>query len=139
MTHYPKITIPHGLSEQERCWVRGIIATRGPNKDRLRASKPKVVTTDLGPDPTDPHGYYRIWGKQGGESAYIWRMVAFYTSPNSKHHCMPCTAELDLPGRARDNNALREGLDEIVKAIVDTVSPLEQYGVHRWGRALGWL
>lgn len=139
MTHFPQIAIPAGLTAQERSWVQGIIATRGANKNHLRASKPKVVRTDLGLDPTDPHGFYHVYQKDGGESAYIWRMVAFYTSPNSKHHCMPCTAEMDLPSRFGERKELIRRLDQIVKGIVDAIPPLNQYGVHRWGRALGYL
>lgn len=137
MTHFPKIKTPVGLTREERGWVHGIVATRGANKGHLRASKPKVTRTDLGLDPTDPHGFYHIYQKDGGESAYIWRMVAFYASPNSRHHCMPCTAEMDLPQGERKELVKR--LDQIVSAIVDAIPPLNQHGVTRWGHALGYL
>lgn len=34
-----------------------------------------------------------------GEAAWVWRMLAFYVSPISKHQCMPMTADFDLPAQ----------------------------------------
>lgn len=66
----PEITIPANFSEADRAIAALIL-----NKGKLRASKPKA----------------------SGEAAYVWRMVAFIASPISQHHCMPMTAEFDLP------------------------------------------
>ena len=92
----------------------------------VRASKPKV--TD---DPIT------------GKAAYVWRMVCFLVSPKPAHHCMPCTADYDLP--AYDENGkwryelarkMGETLNLIEKVIVDSVNKDEWHGVHRWGRIL---
>jgi len=132
----PKIELTQaGLTEQEMALASGIINTR---TGALRASKPKVTRTDIGPDPKDPHGYYRLYAIEGGETAYIWRMVAFVCSPHSRHHCMPCTAEFDVPGRSGPEKLQRlTELDAIADKIVDTVSPAQWHGIRRWSRALG--
>lgn len=31
-----------------------------------------------------------------GEAAWVWRHLAFYVSPLSKHHCSPVMADLDI-------------------------------------------
>ena len=131
----PIITLDH-LTPAERKIAAGIVATRGKNKDRLRASKPKVIRTDLGPKD-DGIGYYHNWHIEGGETAYVWRMVAFQVSPKSQHHCMPCTADFDLPGSFSENRALAKELDAIVAKIVDAVPPSEWHGLRRWGQAYG--
>ena len=124
-----------GLTEQEMAWATGIINSR---TGELRATKPPVTRTDLGPDPADAIGYYRIWGIEGGETAYIWRMVAFTCSPHSRHHCMPCMAEFDVPGKCGPEKRARiEQLDAIADKIADTIPFENWHGVTRWSRALG--
>lgn len=123
------------LTPAERELAAGILATRGENAGRLRASKPKVTREDLG--PREPGSFYHNWRIEGGETAYIWRMVAFHISPISQHHCMPVMAEADLPGdTVRERGALAKELDAIVDKLVNAV-PLEQWhGVARWRQAL---
>ncbi len=87
----------------------------------LRASKPPV---DKGRAIT-------------GKAAYVWRMVAFYTSPKRAHQCMPVCAEFDLPREGRE--ALIEHLDQIVNYIVDAIPRDQWHGVRRWGQAYGWI
>lgn len=122
------------LSESERELAEGIIATRGPNEGRLRASKPPVERKRV--DARGPQGggpYYKKTVIEGGETAYIWRMVAFYVSPKRQHHCMPVTADFDLPADDFDTRReLAERLDDIVDKIVDTVPKEQWYGVARW-------
>lgn len=82
---------------------------------------------------------------KNGDAAYVWRMVAFYISPQSQHHCIPMTADFDI--RALDpvtgkwsSKLARERakeLDKIVDQIVDHTPKLRQHGVMRWARALG--
>lgn len=128
------------LTDDEYELARGIVATRGKNKACLRASKPKVERIDLGVDPTDPHGFYHLWHIENGETAYIWRMVAFYTSPKSQHHCMPIMADFDLNGHTNDARmALAKRLDKIVDKIVNQIPKEQWYGVGRWGRAFGYV
>lgn len=92
------------------------------NKNALRASKPQ----------------------KDGESAYVWRHVAFSISPHSQHWCMPCTSDFDLPhdpywiqGNGDIRRARTKELDKIVDAIVNVVPRQQWYGVNRWARAFG--
>ncbi len=129
----PKISLEStGLNDSDLAPARGIIATRGKNKGRLRASRPPVTREDVGPDPDNPN--YRLWKIEGGETAYIWRMVAFYVSPQQAHHSMPITCFFEFPLKAStpEGKALVRRLDIIVDAIVDTIHPSQWYGVHQY-------
>ncbi len=106
----PKVNIEQ-LSGVDREYAERITRPDG----RLRATKPD----------TDP------------ETNYVWRMVAFYVSPNPRHHHMPIVADLELPGSFDERNRLRRYLMDIVDRIVDAVDKTQWYGVHRWARALG--
>ena len=95
----------------------------------LRKSKPKV--TD---DPAT------------GRAAYVWRMLAFYLSPERRHQCIPTTADFDLPAYGDDGRwssaAAREmakELDSLVDAILNEIPKTEWHGVQRWGRAFGQI
>ena len=133
MTTMPKLDLElleNTLSAEEFDLARRIVADRGKNKGCLRASKP---TVDNARDPNS------------GKAAYIWRMVAFLISPNYQHHCMPVTADWDLPLddslelRTRFDNRtdMTNELDKVVDKIVDTVDPEKWAGAKRWARALG--
>lgn len=116
------------LTADEKTLVARIL-----NKGKLRASKPKIAYTIV----DKPRGNITIKIRQpddiGGKAAYVWRMVAFIVSPISQHHCMPCTAEFDLP---EDNYTLRrelaKELDKLVDKIVASVPKEQWYGVKRW-------
>ena len=119
------------LTSQERQIVEHI-TTRG----HLRASKP----------PMDYHvetGEYgwkvKVASELTGYSAYVWRMVAFFASPNPRHHCMPCTADFDIPGKWSEKQPIVKALDNLVSRIVDTIPARQQHGVVRWGEALGMI
>lgn len=121
------IEVPHhGTLSIEEIATR-ISTVRGGER-LLRASKPKV--TEALPIT--------------GMAAYIWRMVAFTASPLSHHHCMPVTADFDLPVTASESQAryderyaLAKLLDGVADEILKTI-PLDQHhGTMRWGRALG--
>lgn len=89
-----------------------------------------------------------------GEAAYVWRMVAFTISSNPKHHCMPVTAEFDLPEcywpprntkydpavaslcSERRRKRIKE-LNVIVEAMINATPKSEWHGVKRWARAFG--
>lgn len=92
----------------------------------IRASKPKVKD-----DIT-------------GKAAYVWRMVCFQVSPKPQHHCMPVTANFDLP--AYDENGkwscsvsriMEKELDKLVDVIVDSIPKTQWHGISRWGKAFG--
>lgn len=96
--------------------------------NKIRKTKPKV-------NDNDP-----ITGK----AAYVWRMVVFYVSPNSRHHCMPVAADFDLPafdenGKWRTSIAreMAKELDVLVDKIVDLVPPEQRYGLNAWAKAFG--
>lgn len=76
----------------------------------------------------------------GSEAQYVWRMVAFYVSPKSQHHCMPVMADLmlghDKGLKYSETKELRKKLDAIVDQIVNAVPKEQWHGVHTWGRAL---
>ena len=137
MSKMPEITSRNDLSDQI-CALRvtldqedeyGRIADlvlRG-STNQIRATKPKVSK-----DKPDT-----------GYAAYVWRMVAFQVSPNGQHHCMPVTANFDLP--AYDENGqwsaaisreMEKKMDLLVDCIVNCVPRHQHYGLHRWGRAL---
>lgn len=100
------------------------IAERVIRNGRLRASAPD--------------------GQQEACAHFVWRMVAFLTSPNPKHQCMPVMAECYLwpkegttSERAEAARTLAKQLDVIVDAITDCI-PKEQWaGVRRWGQVYG--
>lgn len=133
-------------SQEERDIVKAIIG----QQNRLRSSKPKL-DSDIN----------RL-------ASYVWRIVAFQISPNSQHHCIPMTAEFDLPAKYwpsgfptysdfnDPNRVLTEyeigaekariarkekiaQLNILIDKIVNTVPKSEWKGVIRWGRALGQL
>lgn len=126
------------LTEEELELAKGIAKKDGT----LRASKPKTskqieIKTD------DPEAYFgtkfiystTVEAKQG-ETAYIWRMVAFAISTRSQHQCMPCTADFWLEGTVKASRRRAKELDVIVEKILKN-HPV-QPGIMRWGKALGY-
>jgi hypothetical protein len=63
-------------------------------------------------------------------AAYVWRMVVFLVSPNSKHHCMPTTCFFWLPRGT--SKATLQHLNRLVNVITDTVPEEEWWGVRAW-------
>jgi hypothetical protein len=118
--------------------VAGIVNTRN---GLLRASKPQLPKK-VRVESDNEYGYTFAYANdvdaRKGMTAYIWRMVAFNVSPHSQHHCMPCTADFDLPGHHnKERMTLAKRLDDIVDVVVKTV-PVEQwYGVSRWSGLIG--
>ena len=110
------------LSFDDLALVLPIISSKGKNKGRLRASKPS----------------------EGGDAAYVWRMVAFQISPISSHHCMPVCADFDIqvPDSIKDSserydwrrNRAKE-LNNLVDQIVNAIPATEWHGIKRWHRA----
>jgi hypothetical protein len=132
----PRIEVgPLPLLEEQKDLVRGIVATRGKNKGRLRASKPKVTRHKVPAD--NAYGYTCRPDPVEGCTAYIWRMVAFFTSPVTQHKCMPCTAEFDLPYRGDERREMVRYLDKIVDVVVDSIPAEQWHGVIRWGQVFG--
>ena len=118
------------LSVEDYRIVTGIVATRGKNKGRLRASKPKVTRRKVG-DRVEPD-------RHEGYTAYVWRMVAFSISPVPAHQCLPCTADFDVPGHwGPEKREVLDYLDGIVDAVVKSVPVAEWHGVRRWGQVFG--
>jgi hypothetical protein len=118
-----------GLSDEAKRYAVAI-----SNKGKLRASKPPIE--------------YRIEVRDGrkirepvvgGGEAYVWRMVAFSISPISSHHCMPRTADFDIPGMFDERRFEAKRLDAIVDEIVKAVPKSERHGILRWGRAYGLI
>ena len=138
----PKLDI-NKVPEQYRALVKPIIASRGPNKGCLRASKPKVPRKVEMPNKDAAFGYSLQHATREaallGESSYLWRMVAFFISPHHQHSCMPCTASFDMEGTYADRRERCEELDIIANLITEQVRPSQRHGLIRWGRALGKL
>jgi hypothetical protein len=109
------------LTDEEFALVAPIVATKGKNKGKLRASKPT----------------------ENGDSAYVWRMVAFQISPIGAHHCLPMCADFDIVvpegmGSSeryewRRNRA--KVLDALANKIVNQIPKSEWHGVRRWRQA----
>jgi len=112
------------LTGDAKKYAQMIIASRGPNKGRVRASKPKVDRNKPGT----------------GNAAYIWRMVAFGASPNPRHHHLPILADFDIEAKDHDERrkTMKE-LDVIVEQIMATIPLQKQYGTLRWGHAMGYF
>lgn len=95
----------------------------------LRASKPAVDKSN------------HITGK----AAYVWRLVAFMVSDKSAHHCMPVTADFDLPAyvdgkwSCRAASEMADSLNPLIKKITNAVPLQHSHGAMRWGRALGMI
>lgn len=124
------------VPEQHREIVARIVATRGPNKGRLLASKPTVTRHPAGKNDFGLALYEP--DRAEGEAAYVWRMVAFYTSPDPRHQCAPCTADFDVPGDWGDEKRARLAeLDLVVNAVLATLPVEEWHGVRRWGNVYG--
>lgn len=126
----PVIPINH-LTADERKIAEKIIATKGKNKGRLRASKPTVVH-----DIIDRNGTkYREAQAESGKAAYLWRMVAFVCSPIGQHHCLPVMADMDLPYftvSKEEQTAMRKEMDALANKITDAMNKSEWHGIHRW-------
>jgi len=109
------------LTDEEFALLSPIVATKGKNKGKLRASKPT----------------------ENGDSAYVWRMVAFQISPIGAHQSMPICADFDIvvpEGMStteryewRRNRA--KVLDALANKIVDQLPKSEWHGISRWRRA----
>ena len=139
----PIINLDH-LTDSERKIASGIVATRGKNKGRLRASKPKVERHLAG------HKHYELDSgpyespvyepdRDQGETAYVWRMVAFAVSPKSQHHCMPCTADFDVPGRWSEKRDRLDELNALADKIISVIPARQHHGTIRWGQAFGQI
>lgn len=81
-----------------------------------------------------------------GKAAYVWRMVCFIVSPKPYHHCMPVCAVYDLPAydengkwRSRIADEMAKDLKHIEDEIINAIDMSQWHGVHRWGKALGYL
>lgn len=118
------------------------IAERILNAGRLRASKPaikyEVRMEPMYGKPGNPIRPHRYPDAIGGKAAYVWRMVAFTVSPKPAHHCMPCTADFDLPEEdCHARRAMTKELDVLVDRIVASVPKSEWHGITRWGQVFG--
>lgn len=71
-----------------------------------------------------------------GDSQYVWRMVAFFTSPRETHQCMPVMAPCYLGGDLDESEARAKELDLLVDKIVHQMPFKEWKGVHAWMRVV---
>lgn len=93
-------------------------------------------------------GELRASKPKDGESAYVWRMVAFQVSPKSQHQCIPVTADFGFPEKywnskinpsAHDDRRKRcKELDVLVDLIVNQIPKNKWHGILRWSKALGY-
>jgi hypothetical protein len=110
------------LTETEYALCLPIVSTKGKNKGSLRASKPTG----------------------NGDSAYIWRMVAFQISPIGQHHCLPMMADFDIEipetvsreerFQWRRNRA--KELNAIADKLVNQIPTSKWHGIARWSTAM---
>jgi len=111
------------LNDDERAIIALVVKKNG----QVRATKPKVSEDNP------------ITGK----AAYVWRMVAFVVSRNSKHHCMPICADFDLPAFNDDGKwssklarVMSKELKPVEDAILNSIPKTQWYGVNRWVKAI---
>jgi hypothetical protein len=115
------------LNEEQRRIGEAIAANR-KGVVRLRASKPPLA-------PKNAPFKEKLFR---GSVSYVWRMVAFMTSPRHQHQCMPVSAEWDLPFQGYSNvMTYAQTLDVIVDAVMDCIPRDQWIGIMRWGRILG--
>lgn len=132
--------LQNGNFTQEKLEIAKGIFTRS---GEFRASKPKVVKKSVKVVADCFLGYsYNYANKKEiiqGETAYVWRMVAFFISSNRQHQCMPVTAYFDLNGTVKEQNKRAKELDVLVDKITKLVPLHKQSGTLNWGRALGMI
>ena len=127
-----------GFSDADIAAARGIIATRGENKGYMRASQPDF--------------------RKHGESAYIWRMLAFFLGINAMMPVMASSyiwhtelrdkaaaarkrrdyAAADAyrdQARAWEKARIKE-LDAVVDTLLDNIPMQQWHGVKIWGNAI---
>ena len=110
------------------------------NMGKIRSAEAKKIAERIvRPDGTLRASKPATKDELGKKAAYVWRMVAFYVSPNPRHQCWPVCAVSDLPGADwREKNDLAKNLlDTVVQEIVDAVPKEEWHGIIRWGEAWG--
>ena len=122
-TTMPQINLQAAdLTDVEYALCLPIVSTKGKNKGALRASKPSG----------------------NGDSAYIWRMVAFQISPIGQHHCLPMCADFDIEipatvtreERYEWRRARAKELDAIANKLVNQIPKSEWHGIRRWRTAM---
>ena len=136
MNDMPSIPLDH-LDNAEREVAVKIVATRGKNKGKLRASKPEVEWHPIIKDGVATR--YKEPELESGKAAYLWRMVAFHVSPVPQHHCLPVMADCDLPGDFNSRKELAKSLNDLADKIVMAIPKQQWQGIIRWGRALGYI
>lgn len=134
MYNMPIIPLDH-LSEEERKLASQIVASKGKNKGRLRASKPKITYEIV----TREGRRYRESTMESGSVAYLWRMVAFIVSPIGQHNCLPMMADMDLPYftiSADEHKELKRKLNALADKITDVMKSGDKHGLRRWANVL---
>jgi hypothetical protein len=130
----PVIPLDH-LTDEEKALAERIIAGKGKNKGRLRASKPDVVQTIV---ERNGRKYYES-DATTGKAAYLWRMVAFVVSPLPQHQCLPMMADCDLPYFSvskEDAKAMQKEMDALADKITNAIDKSQWHGIQRWAKAL---
>ena len=142
-SHMPKINLVAlylRLPDADYRLVERIVNSR---TGELRASRPPVPAQVEVPD--ERYGYRYDYENEAdtelGIAAYIWRMVAFQVSVKAVHHCMPCTADFDLPGKWNSpvQKAAIARANAIIRAVVDSLPADQRHGIRAWGQAFGFL
>lgn len=93
-----------------------IVATRGKNKGRIRASM------------TAP---FNAEDFQEGRAYYVWRLARFH---GGQDMTMPMTADLIIRG-----DPFKKELDQLADAVAKHCFGTDMAAAQRWGKALGYL
>lgn len=96
--------------------VTRIVATRGKNKGRIRASM------------TAP---FRAEGFEEGRAYYVWRLARFH---GGKDMTMPMTADMIVRG-----DPCKGELDQLADTVAKHCFGTDMAAAQRWGKALGYL
>lgn len=134
------VKLANALTAEEYTLYARIVKPSG----EIRASKPPI-RFELG-DVTHTIGDYtytrreRINNLDDAKVAYVWRMVVFQVGTKPAHHCMPVTADWDLPLEDHaQRRELSKELDAIADRIVNLIPRNEWHGIIRWGNAMGQI
>lgn len=142
---FPKINLTQlqsQLTEDEQKYIPYVFNKSG----ELRRSKvkfnPKAKTGET--YTTTIGNVFNIWryttdiDRTKAESAYIWRMVAFYCVNSHPYNCRPETADFWIDGTDVERNEKIKSLDSIVDKILILVGHQNWHSANRWRNALGY-
>lgn len=125
------------LTDYEQKIAQALINTK---TNELRVSKPalpKKIQIDCVESFTGHTYVYKDEAdKLKGETAYVWRMLAFYVGIDPH---MPCTVYFYLEGTSKQADTRAKELDILVDKLMSVIPKSEWKGIKTWGSAFGFV